>query len=230
MKTYSKPKSAIDAATGDLVIRVPAATIALLTERWHRENSGEHAHIRIIDLDGLTDAVCKNIHSHGEDWFPGDMTAVESWIGGSGCQAVLEDDALFDVIPMAQVVHPRMVFFGEWSGRHKTQILDDFDICVEDLIGAEFIAATYEVTETTGAASVVFKRGDQFYMVIAASRGDKGIEGQWRPLEISIENLRGHFLYLEGESSEPFLESLKAYLEELEGVQPTQEAATPAAP
>jgi hypothetical protein len=187
-----------------------------LTERWHRENSGEPEHIRIVDVDALAEAVCANIHGHDEDWFPGDMSAIESWMGGSGCQAVFEDAALYSVILTEEVVAERQVFFGEWSGGQRSNLIDDFDIFRTDLTGVEFVVATYEVTETTGAASVVFKRGGKFYMVIAANRDGEGIEGQWRPLEISVDDLRGHFLHPEGESSEPFLASLNSYLDELE--------------
>ncbi|GGD31252.1 hypothetical protein [Aureimonas glaciei] len=217
---YSKPTSAIDAATGDLVIRVPAATIAVLTERWYVENSGEHDHIRIIDLAGLAEAVCKNVHGYDEDFFPGDMSAVESWIDGSGCQAVLEDDALFDVVPSALVDFPRQVFFGDWRGQKRFDLVDDFNIHRSELIGVEFLFADCSAAQDEGRiAYVIFRRGGELYEVSACHGADRDdFDGKWIPVKTTVQQLRERFALPE-KGFQIERESIRDCLEEIEAGQ-----------
>lgn len=193
---YAKPTSHIDPITGELVIRVAPSTIAALTKRWWSENSGEHDFIRIIDEAGLADAVRANVHGYDEDWFPGDMSAVESWIGGSGCQAVLEDDALFEVIPMAEVEFPRQVFFGEWRGSYRTNLVDDFNIHRTELTGIEFLYASCTDAQDEGRiATIIFRLGGKIFEVSACHGADReDFDGQWKPVKTSVMQLRDKFI------------------------------------
>lgn len=194
-KTYIKPTSHIDPITGELVIRVAPSTISVLTKRWWTENSGEYDHIRIIDEDGLADAVRSNVHSFGEDWFPGDMSAVESWIGGSGCEALLENDALFEVIPSAEIVSQRQIFHGHWRGHRKSDLIGDFNIHRSELTGVEFLYASCTDAQDEGRiATVIFRRGGKLYEVSACHGADReDFDGQWKPVHTGLIQLRDKF-------------------------------------
>lgn len=229
MRHYPKPTSSIDAATGDLVLRVSPVAIAALTERWYAENCGEGEHIRITDFDGLVEAVRKNVHAHDEDWFPGDMSAIESWMGGSGCQAVFEDAVLYEIVPPEEVVAERQVFFGEWAGSQRSNLVDDFDMFRSDLIGVEFLVADYDLSDLGGSAVVVFTRGGKLWKVYGAHIVDGDFRDQWKPVETTAEAMRAELPMVEGaERHEALIVSMHAALDELEGIEP--EAGAPAAP
>jgi hypothetical protein len=223
-KNYSKPTSHIDPITGELVIRVAPATIAALTKRWWTENSGEYDHIRIIDEEGLTKAVSVNVHGYDEDWFPGDMSAVESWIGGSGCEALLDDDALFEVIPSAEIVSPRQVFFGEWRGHRKSDLVGDFNIHCSELTGVEFLFASCTDAQDEGRiAYVIFRRGGDLYEVSACHGADRDdFDGQWKPMKTSVPQLRERFALPE-KGFEAERNSIKDALDELDVGQRTSD-------
>lgn len=230
MENYQKPTSRIDAATGELVIRIPAATIAALTERWYRENSGEKEHIRIVDIDGLAEAVCANVHAFDEDWFPGDMSAIESWMGGSGCQAVFENAELYAIVPPEDVVEERQVFFDEWAGSNRAHLVDDFDIHRSDLTGVNFLVAGYDLSDEGGSAVVVFTRGGKLWKVYGAHLPGQDFLGQWKPAEATVESMRAELPIVSGgERHEPLILSLHQALDEIEGIEPMQEASATAA-
>ena len=225
---YQKPTSHIDPITGELVIRVAPATIAALTERWWNENSGEDDSVRIADEAGLANAVCANIHGFDEDWFPGDMSAVESWIGGSGCEALIDDCKLFVGVPVEDVVTPRKVYFGEWDGGRQSELLSNFDIHRSELTGVTFMVAGYDLSFEGGSAVVLFTTGGKLWKVYGTHIVDGDFRDQWKPVETTIDAMRAELPICPGAvRHEELIVSMHQALDGLEGIEP---AAAPLAP
>lgn len=213
---YSKPTSSIDAA-GDLVIRVPASTIRTLTERWWIEGTGENKPIRVLDTAGLAESVSRNIHGYGDEFFPGAMTAIESWIGGSGVEAICDSDFLSEEIPEYEIVQPRQVFFGEWKKYYPESLVSDFDIRRSDLIGVEFLVAGYDLSDEGGSAVVLFARGGKLWKVYGAHIADGDFRDQWKPVETTIDAMRRELPIVSGAvRHEDLIVSMHQALDELE--------------
>lgn len=74
-------------------------------------------------------------------------------------------------------------FFKSYSWEEPMNVPEDFP--TDD----EIVFAAYLYEDYSGTAIVVFKRGDQYYVVHGGHCSCYGLEGQWDPEETSYEAL-----------------------------------------
>lgn len=81
------------------------------------------------------------------------------------------------------------VFINDWSESKLAGLLSDFRIKEEDING-EILFASYTYEDYSGAATVIFRRGETLYEVHGSHCSCYGLEDQWEPEETTIEALR----------------------------------------
>lgn len=81
-----------------------------------------------------------------------------------------------------------MGYFGDFSD--VDDVIEQFAIAPSDLDGVEILQAAYFTGSYEGDAAVVFRQNGQLFGVFAAHCSCYGLEGQWKPQEITLEGLR----------------------------------------
>lgn len=79
------------------------------------------------------------------------------------------------------------MYMCNWT--NKEEMMNDFDISVDDLRGAEILLANYNNCCWEGDAFVLFIRNGKLYEVNGSHCSCYGLEGQWEPEETIKEAL-----------------------------------------
>lgn len=86
-----------------------------------------------------------------------------------------------------------MLFLNDWANENSNlsmeQMLFEFQIVHKTIEGAEIILASYLQAYYEGAAYVFFKKDSIYYEVVASHCSCYGLEGQWNPETVMIEEL-----------------------------------------
>ena len=69
-------------------------------------------------------------------------------------------------------------------------VFKHFDVSEEDQVGVHFVYACYEAEDYEGHAGVIFLKGGRFYIVTGSHCSCHGLEDQWDPEEITLEEIR----------------------------------------
>ncbi|CDP50688.1 hypothetical protein [Devosia sp. DBB001] len=88
------------------------------------------------------------------------------------------------------------VFYKDWAspnylGKSGLEaMLNDFEIDLEAIAGADILFAQYEIDGYEGSAYVLFSRDGKLFEVVGGHCSCDGLEGQWEPEEVAAEALR----------------------------------------
>jgi len=108
------------------------------------------------------------------------------------------------------------IYLGEFNDRE--DILYYFDIVDKDLKNVNILFAVYEVEDCLdGSAFILFEKDGKLYEVNGISDSYNGLEGQWEPEEITIEDIKYRLKEGElgiGDGGDIFNKKLLKYIKE----------------
>lgn len=91
-------------------------------------------------------------------------------------------------------------FLNDWNTETPLEdMANDFEINVKELESINIIVASYTYVEYTGDAFVLFEKNGTFYEVNGSHCSCYGLENQWEPEEVTIDELERRFTPSEGQ-------------------------------
>lgn len=86
------------------------------------------------------------------------------------------------------------LFLNDWEVESPLeQMAYDFEIDIKELESINIIVATYTYENYSGDAFVLFEKQGKFYEVNGSHCSCYGLEGQWQPEEVNLEELEQRF-------------------------------------
>ena len=87
------------------------------------------------------------------------------------------------------------IYLEDWAEGGEDQLIKDFWISKEDLIGVEIVYAYYLYHEYEGQAFVLFIKDNELFEVNGSHCSCYGLEGQWDPESTVIAAIRKRNFY-----------------------------------
>jgi hypothetical protein len=84
-----------------------------------------------------------------------------------------------------------MIYLNEWTCM--SDMLNDFTdykTALPDMSGLNIILASYGMDNYSGDAFVLFRKGGKLFEVNGSHCSCFGLEGQWEPEEVSVDDLK----------------------------------------
>jgi hypothetical protein len=91
------------------------------------------------------------------------------------------------------------IYLHDWAGNWDSntftpeqshqRLMCDFDIAESDLEGVDILLASYTYEDYSGYAYVLFRKGGEYYEVYGSHCSCYGLEGQWAPESITLDEL-----------------------------------------
>ena len=93
------------------------------------------------------------------------------------------------------------LFLEDWAVSDPLEeMASDFQINIKELEKLNIIVATYTYENYSGDAFVLFEQGGKFYEVNGSHCSCYGLEGQWQPEEVDIDELENRFTLKHGQN------------------------------
>jgi len=80
------------------------------------------------------------------------------------------------------------MYYGEFDD--KDDVFREFQVSAQDQRGVHIIMASYECESYDGQAMVIFIRDGKFWLVTGGHCSCYGLEDQWSPEQLTVEELR----------------------------------------
>ncbi len=82
------------------------------------------------------------------------------------------------------------MYLINWKDGGVKEMMRDFEIKDDDLAGAEVLLASYGCGSYCGDAFVLFRKDGQLYEVNGSHCSCYGLEGNWSPSPVTVEELK----------------------------------------
>jgi len=89
-----------------------------------------------------------------------------------------------------EIVNSKSVFLNDWQDVTQEKIFDYFEVGSEEVAGVKILFASYTYEDYSGDAFVLFIKDGKLFEVNGAHCSCYGLEGQWQPEEIILEELQ----------------------------------------
>jgi len=102
------------------------------------------------------------------------------------------------------------LYLNDWVGEGIEGLMRDYSIDPQDLEGVNIILADYSYQDYEGNSFVLFEKAGKLYEVNGGHCSCYGLEGQWEPEEVLLEELlnRAKNGYFHGSHREELVEIL----------------------
>lgn len=82
------------------------------------------------------------------------------------------------------------IFLHDWAGQDSETVFDAFGVSKEVSAGVDIILASYTYEDYSGDAYVLFRKDNELYEVTGSHCSCYGLEDQWRPDKVTLEDIR----------------------------------------